>query len=57
MSFVSIQFAIFLPVVVAVYFLVPVVFRWQFLLVSSLYCYAAPVPIFLPVLLFLGLVS
>ncbi len=39
MLFNSIQFAIFFPVVVGIYFLIPKRFRWLFLLVASYFFY------------------
>ena len=55
MSFASLQFAFFLPVVLIVYFVVPPAKRWFALLVASLYCYAAPAPLFLLYLVGLSL--
>jgi D-alanyl-lipoteichoic acid acyltransferase DltB (MBOAT superfamily) len=52
MSFASLHFAVFLPLVVLGYFHLPLRFRWLLLLVASWYFYACWEPIFLLLLLY-----
>jgi D-alanyl-lipoteichoic acid acyltransferase DltB (MBOAT superfamily) len=57
MSFASLHFAIFLPLVVLGYFYLPARFRWFLLLAGSWYFYATWEPIFLLLLLYSTLAS
>ena len=50
MLFNSLQYFIFFPIVVTVYFLLPHRFRWLFLLLASCYFYMAFVPIYILIL-------
>src|SRR5262249_6215475 len=52
MSFSSIQFLIFFPVVTALYFAVPHRFRWLHLLIASCYFYMAFIPVYILILAF-----
>ena len=52
MLFNSLHFAVFFPVLTALYFLVPDRFRWQLLLVASCYFYMAFIPAYILILLF-----
>ena len=52
MSFASLHFAVFLPLVVLGYFHLPERFKWRLLLAASWYFYASWEPIFLLLLLF-----
>ena len=52
MSFASLHFAIFLPLVVLAYFYLPGRFKWPLLLAASWYFYASWEPIFLLLLLY-----
>src|SRR5258706_7267388 len=57
MSFASLHFAIFLPLVVLGYFHLPTRFRWILLLIASWYFYAVWSPVFLLLLLYSTLAS
>jgi D-alanyl-lipoteichoic acid acyltransferase DltB (MBOAT superfamily) len=57
MLFNSVHFAIFFPVVVAIYFLLPYRFRWVWLLIASYYFYMAWIPIYVLLLLTTTLVD
>lgn len=52
MSFISLQYIVFLPVVAGCYFLLPHAYRWIFLLVASCVFYMAFIPKYLLVLAF-----
>jgi hypothetical protein len=57
MLFNSLQFLVFFPVVTALYFLAPHRARWLLLLAASCVFYAAFIPKYLLILLFLILVD
>jgi len=57
MLFNSIQFLIFFPTVILLYFTIPHKFRWLLLLVASCYFYMTVIPIYIFVLFFLILID
>lgn len=57
MSFTSLSFAVFFPVVTAGYFLMPKRYQWVFLLIASYYFYASHHPAYVLLLLFTTLVT
>jgi alginate O-acetyltransferase complex protein AlgI len=52
MLFNSLHFAVFFPIVTALYFLLPHRFRWQLLLLASCYFYMAFIPVYILILFF-----
>lgn len=57
MSFTSFHFVLFLPIVVAIYFMAPKKYMWIILLVASWYFYMSWQPIFLLLLIYVTAVS
>lgn len=57
MSFTSIEFAVFLPIVATLYFGAPAAWRWAVLLAASIYFYASWIPIYTLLLAYSILVS
>ncbi len=57
MLFNSLQFLVFLPIVVLLYYLIPHKYRWFFLFAASCYFYASFIPVYLIILLSIILVD
>jgi alginate O-acetyltransferase complex protein AlgI len=57
MLFNSIHFLFFLPVVIALYYLLPHRFRWMLIFVASCYFYMALVPVYILILFFIILLD
>lgn len=57
MLFNSLHFLLFLPVVVAIYYLLPMRYRWMLIFVASCYFYMAFVPAYILILFFIILVD
>jgi len=57
MSFNSLQFLFFLPIVVCLYYLIPHRFRWMLIFIASCYFYMAFVPKYILILFFIILVD
>jgi len=57
MLFNSLHFAIFFPIVVTIYFLLPHRYRWVWLLIASYYFYMAWIPIYILLLITTTIVS
>lgn len=57
MSFVSLQFLIFFPIVVGLYFLIPHRFRWALLLFASYYFYMSWKPVYVILILLSTIVT
>ncbi|MDQ3046840.1 MAG: MBOAT family protein [Bacteroidota bacterium] len=57
MLFNSLHFLFFLPVVIALYYLIPQRFRWMLIFVASCYFYMALVPVYILILFFIIVVD
>ena len=57
MLFTSLEYIIFLPLIVILYYIIPVKFKWFLLLVASYYFYAAWDPRYIFLIIFSTLVA
>ncbi len=54
MIFTSFNFLLFFPTVILIYYLIPIKFRWKFILISSLFFYASIKPVYILLLLLIS---